>query len=99
MTVDDHSPSPGEQAMLRLARQFPSLADAPLEKWEPLALEDWARGPVTVQALYAARFVLSLWNPRRPSWRFDVHEAFEAFDHEHRNLVARWAMAPWYPSF
>lgn len=97
MTGEDHTAEAASRAMIHLAKQLPSLAH--IERWDPCGLEQWARGPVHVQALHAARFVCGVWDPQRPSWRFDLMEALDTFDHAHGMAVAKWVMAPWYPRF
>lgn len=52
------------EKMTALCRQFPTLDKADgVEEWDPEKLDAWACGPAPCHgALYAARFVLSLWN-------------------------------------
>jgi hypothetical protein len=50
--------------IIRFARTFPTLADgAPLEPWDPVALDTWAAGPAgTTGSRHAAACVLAVWN-------------------------------------
>lgn len=50
--------------IIRFARTFPTLAaGAPLEPWDPVALDTWAAGPAgTTGSRHAAACVLSVWN-------------------------------------
>lgn len=54
--------------IVRFARTFPTLADAPLEPWDPVALDAWAGGPAgTTGSRHAAACVLAVWHcPRNP---------------------------------
>lgn len=55
--------------IIRFARTFPTLADeAPLEPWDPVALDTWAAGPAgTTGSRHAAACVLAVWHcPRSP---------------------------------
>ncbi|MFY0542486.1 hypothetical protein [Nannocystis pusilla] len=52
--------------IIRFARTFPTLAaSAPLEPWDPVALDTWAAGPAgTTGSRHAAACVLAVWNGR-----------------------------------
>jgi hypothetical protein len=85
---------------IALARQFPSLRTAPGgSPWDPEALDAWAASGVPSSgAGWAAVFILNLWNPQE-AWRagrFDVFEAFSAWDHDHRQVFLGWATDPWW---
>lgn len=95
--------SESDLRMLDLMESFPTLhqARALLEGvWDPSRLDRWACGPeASSGALWAARFVLSVWNPKAV-WecgRFDVHQAYHVWDDQHVAAFAAWARAPWYP--
>ena len=102
MTVDDHTKStpPAHAAMLTLLQSFPSLAAWGFETWKPAELDYLASGvSASPSAVHAARFVLGVWHPRK-RWqcgRFDVLEALDFWDREHRSAFGQWARAPWSP--
>lgn len=49
--------------IIRLARSFPTLEDAPIEPWEPVAFDAWAAGPAgTSGSRHAAAFILAVWH-------------------------------------
>ncbi|MCY0985785.1 hypothetical protein OV203_01495 [Nannocystis sp. ILAH1] len=51
------------EKIIHFARSFPTLADAPLEPWDPVALDTWAAGPAgTSGSRHAAACVLAIWN-------------------------------------
>ena len=42
---DDTDMTSEHAKIIRLARSFPTLEDAPLEPWDPVAFDAWAAGP------------------------------------------------------
>ena len=54
--------------IIRLARNFPTLEDAPLEPWDPVVFDAWAAGPAgTSGSRHAAAFILAVWHvPANP---------------------------------
>lgn len=58
MTITNNYPM-----MTRLAATFPTLQDAPIEPFNPEALDDWACGPAPSSGgRYAARFILAVFS-------------------------------------
>lgn len=96
-----HEESASARGMRLLAVSFPTLSQAEgTRPWNPERLDAWAAGPVPGSgARYAARFVLAVWNGSG-SWkcgRFDVVDAFAAWDRAHREAFLAWAAKPWWP--
>lgn len=87
------------EQMLALAESFPTLRGV-LRAWDPTALDRWALLPSHgAGAFNAARFVLSVYNPRA-DWKcghFDVHLALWSWDAEHHAAFAAWVQKPWWP--
>jgi hypothetical protein len=85
--------------MERLALSFPTLRRANgVSPWDPLALNDWAVGPVPSSGgRYAAQFVLSVFNPypERTCGRFDLVRAVNAWDDYHVAALRAWLVNPW----
>lgn len=97
--------------LVKLARSFPSLADAPgLEPFDFKRFQEWVRlhhvfvvhevsGEALRQArhaLYAGRFVVAVWRGER--WavgEFNVVEAMHVWDERHRAAFRAWAEKPW----
>lgn len=82
-----------------LARSFPTLEDADgVSPFDAEALDAWACGPVPGSgALYAAQFVLSVYNLGAP-WKcgpFHAVRALAAWDRRHREAFLAWAREPW----
>lgn len=103
----------GEQRMTRLARRFPSLADADgIEPWDAMRFLRWAcTADLTSGRLHAVRFVLQVWNPST-NWiktaaahdldgghllPFNVIEACGVWDETHRAACLAWIELPFYP--
>lgn len=87
-----------EQRILALLNRFPTLRGV-LSRWDALALDAWARGPVPGKsARLAAQFVLEVWNVYEewPCGRFNLHRALSAWDEEHTQVFLEWVQAPWY---
>ena len=86
-----------------LALSFPELsrrAAHAILPFDALVLNKWARsGAPGHGGLCAARFVLSVWDPRQKwtSGRFDMHEALSIWDDEHRKAFMTWVQNPWWP--
>lgn len=85
--------------LIRLARSFPNLEDADgLSPFDAEALDRWATGPSPGHgALYAAQFVLSVYNLSAP-WQcgtFNVVRAMATWDRSHREAFLAWARDPW----
>lgn len=71
-------------------------------------LIDWHNGPAaTSGSRHAAAFVLSVWSgltqwrdtqlrESGSGWKFDLHEALQAWDDAHRAAFAAWAKDPWW---
>lgn len=94
----------GRRRMVELGQSFPSLRRAPLADkhghFDARYFARWAnRSLYSSGERHAARFILSVWNPR-VRWaigRFDLHDALGTWDLEHRAAFARWTAAPWWP--
>lgn len=87
--------------MAELARTFPTLASVPgAAPFVPEVLDRWAaEGQAGRGALWAARFLLQLWNQDH-EWAagpFDIVRALAAWDASHRAAFLAWAAAPWWP--
>ena len=87
--------------ILELANSFRCLRRAPGVRdglWDALALDDWAAGGASSGEKHSARFVLGVWNPH-DKWncgKFDIFDAIEIWDHDHREAFLKWAVAPWF---
>jgi len=91
-----------EDAIVALARSFPSVAHAPgLDPWDPGAFAAWAAGPApSTGAQHAARFVLSVWSCggwSEPPGRFDLVKAWKVWDDAHCAAALRWLRRPFWP--
>jgi hypothetical protein len=100
-------PKDGRQAMTALAKLLPSMRDVPgTDPWDAVQLVAWCNtGAPTSGSGWAARFLLSVWNPST-NWneeglpgapRFDLLEAWAIFDDQHRAGVMQWLDAPFWP--
>ncbi|MBZ5709270.1 hypothetical protein [Nannocystis pusilla] len=80
--------------IIRFARSFPTLADAPLEPWDPFKFDAWAasRGGTTgfrraASLQHASACVLAVWSTRQ-----DVVEALQSAFTEYRQPYVLEAM-------
>jgi hypothetical protein len=100
-------PQDGRAAMTVLARSFPSMRGVPgTDPWDAESLIAWTQtGAPTSGSIWAARFLLSVWNPGT-NWsehgvpgagKFDLMEAWGVFDDAHRAAVMQWLAAPFWP--
>jgi hypothetical protein len=99
------------ERIIALARTFPTLArEAPLDAWDPFALDEWATTRQGSAAWHAARFVLAVWDTASVHdeetgedvypWkcgRFEATRALAKWDLEHRAAFVAWASDPWWP--
>lgn len=86
------------EKIVRLAKSFPSLAQAPLEPWNPDKLDRWASKQDNRQLLHAAKFVLTVWLECNV-WKVGTFHAVTAFRHwddSHRQAFLAWCSAPWW---
>jgi hypothetical protein len=102
-------------AMTTLARMFPTLRDAPgVDPWDATEFLRWTcTGGLSSGMLHAARFMLSVWNPR-VDWNevaheegilegdeklspFNLHDALGCWDYEHRDAFASWVRGAFWP--
>lgn len=101
-------------AMTRLVRLFPTLRDAEgVDPWDADAFLAWACGAHSSGMLHAAKFVLSVWNPRT-DWNevaheagllnaeqrlspFNLHDALGVWDYEHRDAFIMWVHGAFWP--
>lgn len=79
-----------------IAMRFHCLERLPfVRKWDAIALDQWALVASHGERC-AAQFVLSVWNcfdtPR--CGKFDVIEAFNVWDTDHRAAFLAWALNP-----
>jgi hypothetical protein len=71
----------------RLARTFPTLAEAPFDPWDPDKFAGWAAQNLSSGGLHAARFVLSIWNSHSaPAGRLR-RQLLEDFDRMYMDAV------------
>lgn len=87
-----------EERIARLAETFPTLEKAPLRPWDAQRFDQWACRQPSSGLCHAARFVLAVW-AANVKWRigkFDVIEAFGAWDKFHREAFVKWCSAPWW---
>lgn len=93
--------------MAALASLFPSMRAVPgTNPWNVDLLIEWtSSGAPTSGSIWAARFLLSVWNPST-NWselglpgagKFDLHEAWSCWDDEHRSAAMKWLEAPFWP--
>lgn len=83
-------------ALAELAKLFPSLRDAPgLDPFDEVRFADWMKSDAPPQAVHAARLVLSVWE-NTPS-TFNLIEAFQNWDDEHREAYVAWFQRPLMP--
>lgn len=83
-------------AVAELANMFPSLREAPgLDPFEELRFEDWTKTEASAAAKHAARLVLSAWENEPHS--FNLTEAFQDWDDEHREAYVAWFWRPLMP--
>ena len=83
----------------QLASSFPTLPVAQgVKPWNSEKLASWASAQSHGSAaLYAAEFVLGIWNSEIvESCRFDIVAAMRVWDEEHRDAFLRWADDPWW---
>ena len=86
-----------------LALSFPELAKRAAHAilpFDALLLNKWARsGAPGHGGACAARFVLSVWDPgtKLSCGRFNMHEALQTWDDEHRKAFITWIQNPWWP--
>jgi len=96
---DDNLVFLDQRNMFPLMQGFPTLRDVDLTVWDAEKLDEWACGPEPgTGALYAARFVLSVHNPK-VDWKcgkFDVVRAMQIWDNDHRSAFLKWANDPWF---
>ena len=98
-----------EERMSALAGRFPSMRDIPgADPWDEVAILHWCNsGAPTGGSRWAARFLLAVWNPHT-DWtttepaltsdgRFDLFQAWNAWDDEHRAAAMEWLQYPFYP--
>jgi hypothetical protein len=87
------------EAIESLAETFPSLRGAPgVSPWDALALNLWACRGASHGEKVTAQFILTVWN-QHEAWecgRFDVMEALQVFDLNHRAAFLAWAQEPWW---
>lgn len=102
VTERPHTLTGAEKTSL-LALSFPELsrrAAHAVLPFDALVLNKWARsGAPGHGGLCAARFVLSVWDPRQKwsSGKFDLHEALSIWDEGHQKAFVTWARSPWWP--
>jgi len=100
-------PEDGPLAMTALAKLLPSMRDVPgTDPWNADELIAWCRtGAPTSGSGWAARFLLSVWNPST-NWneyglpgagKFDLMEAWPVLDDAHQAAIMRWLDAPFWP--
>jgi hypothetical protein len=103
----DRWPQDGREAMTALAALFPSMRRVPgTSPWEVEALIEWSNsGAPTSGSIWAARFLLSVWNSST-NWnvfglpgagKFDLFEAWSCWDDHHRKAALEWLEAPFWP--
>lgn len=78
---------------------------AGVRPWDPVLLDSHRGGGHGQRC--AIQFVLSVWNPstsraklRRDGWKhgsFDLQEALQVWDKQHRGAFLAWASNPWWP--
>lgn len=100
-------PKGSEAQMAALGALFPSLRGVPgVDPWNADAIIAWAKtGAPTSGSIWAARFLLSVWNSSTdwaelglpPPGRFDLFEAWGSWDSAHRAAALRWLTAPFHP--
>jgi hypothetical protein len=100
-------PKDTTHALTRLAKMFPTLADAPgIDPWNVEAFIAWLNGPAPgAGASAAGRFILGVWNTRTdwtecglaPPGCFDVFEGIAVWDDAHRAAFQAWIDAPFWP--
>ncbi|MFN7948843.1 MAG: hypothetical protein U0Z53_26055 [Blastocatellia bacterium] len=87
-----------EYRACQLAGSFPSLRQAPgIQPWEPARLDAWAETQNDPGTVYAARFVLEVWNQHQ-EWqcgRFSISDAMYVWDEAHREAFRQWARCPY----
>lgn len=80
-----------------LAETFPCLKGREIVVcWDANAVDTWACCGASHGQKLAARFVLSVWDPNH-QWecgRFDVLEAYGAWDPEHWQAFQAWVKEP-----
>lgn len=102
----------GREAMVELARMFPTLAGAAgIEPWDPEALMRWSATSATSGGAHAVAFLLNVWNSRT-DWRalgaaelgidddrfsFNCAEAIACWDVAHRAAFLVWCREPFHP--
>lgn len=84
-----------EKKFVMMAMAFPALRDAEgVAPWNPNRLDIWAAEEAgTPEAIAAAQFLLSRWNPSF-QWEcgsFDPLRAFKNWDSPHRLAYLDWA--------
>lgn len=81
----------------QLALSFPSLRGLVEHRWNPEGLDEWAsRGGASHGERLAVQFVLTVWNQHH-QWKcgkFDVFDACQTWDEEHRNAFRAWVHQP-----
>jgi len=96
-------------AMVRMLNWLPSLKQhaekgslrlgRPGRYWSASELERWAATTcASPRAIHSARFLLYIWDPDQ-EWacgNFNLKQAFNAWDEEHRSVFVRWAADPWW---
>lgn len=103
-------PEDGYEAMVALAKRFPSMRGVPgTDPFEVGALVRWLNGPApTSGSRHAAMFLLHVWNAET-DWRefglkvkagygrFNLGRAVASWDYEHRAACLEWLEAPFFP--
>jgi hypothetical protein len=100
-------PKDTSQALIKLAKMFPSLEDAPgIDPWDVDTFIKWLNGPAPgAGASAAGRFILGVWNNHTdwtelglaPPGRFSVFEGLAVWDHAHVAAFQAWVDAPFWP--
>lgn len=84
------------RAIASLANMFPSLREAPgLEPFDENRFGEWMNSEASSAGKHAARLVLSVWE--NVPHAFNLIEAFQDWDDEHREAYVVWFQQPLMP--
>ena len=95
----DEASDQSRERMTALGRTFPSLADAPgIDPFDPDELEDWAIAAESTSGVWAAGFLLSLWdNNDDDEELWSLHGALADWGVDDREAFLAWCREPWWP--
>jgi len=99
--IEDESICERALKMQHLAQTFPTLNTIPgIDPWDVHRLGTESILGVSTGTRHSILVLISMWNPSAPEYfglePFDIHDALQGWDTNHRRAFIAWASTPWW---